>query len=241
MRTVVPFLLLSMSNVALATLPPEVEAAKAEVIAISQANITNWGDPTIQAQLDVQVEILADYFAANRPADEVDLTIGPWRAIWYEDGTLASGDPFGIINSDVNNSYQIVADGFYYNVGAIELNLGFTTIRGTSFLKGEYTIANTPDASNTGERGLNVIDLEFVDNSIKFGRLPTWIPLTRIVDFVERGFGLGVSVPGPIGVTGELYNLYIDEDVRIAFGDNDTGSDVGNGLYVLVRQEFATN
>jgi hypothetical protein len=242
MKTTALLSLLAMPSLAHATLPADVADAKEELIALSLANLNNWGDPAIQAQLEPHVEILADYFAANRPANEADLTIGPWRSIWYEDASFAGLNFFGIVTTDVENSYQVVEDGFYYNIGVIDVNLGLFTVSATNWLKGEYTIVDTPDASNAGERGLNAIDLEFVDNQIRIGDLPTFLPLTTIVRFIERGFVPGISVPGPIGVTGNLFNLYIDDDIRVAFGENDDPNNTtGNGLYVLIRQDFATN
>lgn len=233
-------MLLALS-LAHATLPPDVQDAKDQIIALSIANTASWGDPAVQALLDPHAEVLAEYFAANRPADEAQLTQGSWRSIWYEDPSFAGIDFFGIVTTDRENSYQVVEDGFYYNIGAIDLNLGLFTVTATNWLKGVYNLVNPPTAANAGDRGLNAIDLEFVDNQIRIGQLPTRISLPSIVNYIELGFVPGISVPGPIGVTGNLYNLYVDDDLRVAFGDNDDPSNTtGNGLYVLVKQDFAT-
>ena len=45
-------------------------------------------------------------------------------------------------------------------------------------------------------------------------------------------------IPGPAGITGELWNLYIDDDLRIAAGIQ-TGDESTTDLYVTRRVEFA--
>lgn len=220
-------------------LPPEVAQAKAEIVAISLANTDRWGDPAVQAQLKVPAEVLARWFADNRPVDEVDLTLGSWRAIWYEDASLVTEPGPGIV-ADRENSYQVVREGFYVNVGNYALDLGLVQVPFVSMLVGDYDIIRPLTAGNAGAFGLNAIDLEFAESGTVGGRLPTGVSLTALADAFRAGSISYMPVPGPAGVTGELLNLYVDDDLRVAFGSNDTGSERGDGMYVLLRQDFAS-
>src|SRR5690606_2853531 len=102
------------------------------------------------------------------------------------------------------------------------------------YLKGAYTILRPADESNVGASRLNTVDLEFVANSIQFGRLPQNIGLSQLVKSVDAGLYPTIPIPGPLGVTGELWNVYIDEDLRISAGFDDSEPEVID-LYILRR------
>ncbi len=43
-------------------------------------------------------------------------------------------------------------------------------------------------------------------------------------------------MPGPIGIQGNLENLYVDHDLRIVIGNSDGEEDID--LYILTRSDF---
>lgn len=220
-------------------LPPAVAQAKAELIEICESNLDRWGDPALQTRIDRRVRVLSEWFANNRPANELATTQGSWKAIWYEDTSFVTGVP-GLVEIDRENTYQVVRDGYYYNVSKVDINLLGRQISLAGFLKGEFTITNPAGPGTCGQQKLNVIDLEFTDNRI----LPTWLPplapLTVVVELVDAGRIPTIPVPGPDGVTGELWNLYVDQDLRVAFGNEDDETAREGSLFVLVRQETPT-
>ena len=57
-----------------------------------------------------------------------------------------------------------------------------------------------------------------------------------VVDDVEDGSFSSLQVPGPIGVTGRLRNLYIDADIRIAEGVQLIDSDI-DARDIYIRSE----
>ena len=59
-----------------------------------------------------------------------------------------------------------------------------------------------------------------------------------VVDDVEDGGFSSLQVPGPIGVTGRLRNLYIDQDIRIAEGVQLIDSDASvRDVYIQERSD----
>lgn len=216
-----------------------VKSLKAQIVAIASANTTRDDNiAQVRAKLQPLVDQLAAHFANNRPVDEVALTQRTWRSIWYDDADIDGAGP-SFIKLDRANIYQVIEDGFYYNVSNSKLRwFGKNVGTVQTYLKGEYTISDRPDASNAGQQRLNVINLEFVDNRLRLGKLPTNEPLADIVDRVDRRKRLTLPIPGPIGITGQLWNLYVDQDLRISAGNQDGDPGVTD-LYILRAVERA--
>lgn len=219
------------------TLPPELQAARAQVIEIARANTTRTDNvAAVRARLTPHVLQLARWYADHRPAEEVAWTQVPWRNLWYDDPDIGFRVDFGILTVELDRSqiYQVIEDGYYYNVSEVDVTLFFVPFELQGFLKGAYDVIRPADDSNEGEGRLNVVDLEFVASSFLFGPLPRGADLRELVDDVETGELATLSSPGPIGVTGELWNVYLDEELRIAVGFDDSEPDVID-LYVLER------
>jgi ABC-type phosphate transport system substrate-binding protein len=94
----------------------DVDALKAKIVAIASANTTRDDNiAQVRSQLQPLVDQLAAYFAANRPANELALTRRAWRSLWYDDKDIDNNGP-GFIELDRSSIYQVVEDGYYYNV-----------------------------------------------------------------------------------------------------------------------------
>ncbi|MBX3449030.1 MAG: hypothetical protein KF777_05680 [Planctomycetaceae bacterium] len=220
-----------------AALPPELEDVKQQIIDICVAN-TNRTDniPEIRAQLEPLITQLGTWFDANRPENEIALTQQPWQNLWFDDPDIEFDFSFGPIAllQPRDQIYQVVEEGFYYNASEIRLRFFRAQFALQGYLKGAYTILRPADESNVGESRLNTVDLEFVANSIQFGPLPQNIGLSQLVKSVDAGLYPTIPIPGPLGVTGELWNVYIDEDLRISAGFDDSEPEVID-LYILRR------
>jgi len=218
-------------------LPPDIAELRQEVVEISLANLDLWGDPAIEAELEWRVEILADWFADNRPANEIELTQQSWRTIWYEDPSILFDMP-PIVVTDRDNNFQVVRDGFYYNTGRLDISLIPGVEEATVFLKGEYTLKDLAGPDTCGQQRRNVVDLEFTTLDL----IPTWLPsdlsLNDLIDTFDSGVIPSRPIPFPEGQTGDLWNLFIDEDVRIAFGGDDDEPISAGALFILIRQDF---
>jgi hypothetical protein len=198
-------------------LPPDVARAKRAVLEISARNTRSEDLAGVRAELMPHLDVLRKHFAANRPANEAQLTQGTWKSLWYDDPDIERGPKF--LPLDRDRIYQVVKSDHYYNVSeSTPTVLGLKLGRIQSFLRGNYRLENRPTAENRGEEKLNVIALEFAGNRARLGRLPTDVPLERLVEQVDSGAKLSIPVPGPRGIRGELYNLYVDADLRVSAG-----------------------
>jgi PAP fibrillin len=218
-------------------LPPQILALRNRIVAIASAN-TNERDtiPAVRAQLQPLIDELGRYYAANRPVDEPALTRGAWKSLWYDDPDIESSERFGPL--DRENIYQVIFDGYYYNVSNARLSVfGLKLFTNHSYLKGNYSIADPASAATLGQPRRNVIDLEFAGNRLRVGKIPNDRPLVELVDRVESRKRTTIPIPGPRGVTGELWNVYLDEDVRISLGVQDDNG--VRDVYILRRTERA--
>lgn len=224
-----------------ADLPDDVALARHEVIRIAEANtLATDNIPAVRARLEPHLEVLATWFAANRPANEVQLTQKPWKNLWYDDPDIEIGANLDLgflkLLQDRSKIYQVIQDGYYYNVSESMVTLFGVSFPVQNFLKGAYQIKRPAGPGNTGRPRLNVVDLEFVANSLRLGRLPSGFPLDPLVYLIELGWIPTTAVPGPLGVTGELWNLYIDGHLRVSAGFDDAEPDVLD-LYILRRAD----
>ena len=189
--------------------------------------------------INEQASILENWFIQNRPDNEVELTTGPWFAVWYQDPSFFPNN--FLLSFDRNNTYQVVRNGFYYNIAKFEVGAIFRKRTWTNYLKGEFKIIDPKTNTSCGEKRRNVIDLRFTRTSLKRGFIPTDSSLPGYIDALDRG---DIS-RGPIrfkfrgGTNSNLFNLFVDEDLRVCYGIDEGASE--GGLFVLIRQEFVND
>ena len=168
----------------------------------------------------------------------MELTRGTWKNLWYDDPDIDRGP--GFLKLDRKRIWQVVGEKFYTNVSEAKFDLfGLQFGKIQSFLKGNYTINNeAPPATPERPSRKNVIELEFDTNKAWFGGLPKDKSLSETVSKVESGSKWTIPVPGPKGIQGELWNLYVDKDIRISAGiQKGESKSSGLDLYVLERGE----
>jgi hypothetical protein len=178
----------------------------------------------------------------TRIDDTLDVRLEPHRAHERKRGRFFRGKERGevFLGIDRENIYQVVFDNFYYNVANNQMGIfGFRPTVVRSFLKGTFNLINRPDETNVGEPRLNVVDLEFGDNGVRLGAIPRHESLVELVKKVEYSRLSTLPVPGPKGITGELWNLYLDDELRISAGVQDDNG--VRDLYILRRVETAAN
>ena len=231
--------MVSVARAAPANLPPNLVAVRQQVIDICKANTTR--DDNIQAvraQLSPLLAQLSAWFAANRPANEVALTQQPWKSLWYDDPTIDefSNSSFGGFQLRLNKAaiYQVVENGYYFNISESTITTRQGTARIQTYLKGAYTVLNPASPANAGGNFVNVVNLRFVFNGIRFGPLADGQDLRRLTRSANARILPILQVPGPIGITGKLWNLYVDDELRISAGfEDDKPGELD--LYILQR------
>jgi hypothetical protein len=233
------FGLLATAQAQPANLPPDLQHVRQEVIDICRLNTLRTDNiAQIRQQLDPLVAQLGNWFIANRPINEVALTQVPWKSIWYDDPTIDdfSNITLGPVSFNLarDQVYQVIEDGFYYNISEREISYQGQTFSSVNFLKGAYELKRPSNPTNRGQTYLNLVDLQFVFNGIWPGALPDGVNLRLLVGATENKILPVVSVPGPIGSTGLLWNVYVDDELRIATGFEDVNPGVLD-LYILLK------
>lgn len=228
-------LLSCVTGATAAELPPNLQAVKQQVIDITSANTTRTDNiPAVRAELEPLIAQLEAWYVDNRPADEVALTQVPWKNLWYDDPDIAFAIDLGILALEQprDRIFQVVENGYYYNVSELVIRMFGLKITTQNYLKGAYTIVDPATIETLGQPMKNVIALTFVGNGLQLGPIPRWIPLSPLVRLVNAGRFPVIPIFGPNGVQGRLWNRYVDADLRIAAGYNLTQPQVID-LYIL--------
>ena len=212
----------------------DIAELKEEIIRIAGENTTRLDNfEEIREELDPLVDELESYFAANRPGDETDLVQGVWRSIWFDDPNI--GGRLQGVELDRTQTYQVIYGDFYYNVANSTVNVfGQKRAIYHTYLKGNYQIKDPANESNLGEKRINIVDLTFDKNKLKWGSLQTEGLFDRVLE-VDQGEIRALGIPGPEGIKGQFWNAYLDEDLRISKGIQEGAEDRIN-LYILVRE-----
>ncbi|NRA66643.1 MAG: hypothetical protein HRU19_19295 [Pseudobacteriovorax sp.] len=199
------------------------EELKSTILDIAIENGLNRDNlPEVRMILDPLVKELATFRNARPAVEEIDLLEGSWKEVWADD--IEPERP-GFV-TDRDGVYQVVTDqGYFYNIGQQDGPQGLSA---TGYLRGQYSDA-----------GINLAT-EFTRVGLLFGSIDTVENLKDQILAIESGEISLIEVPGnsqfpngPIGATGLLRNLYIDQNLRIATGSND--ADGIQDLYVLTR------
>jgi PAP_fibrillin len=194
-------------------------------LSLSGVSLAAFADDARVADLKSQVETRArieplakELAALHAPANaQADLPAleGAWKEIFSDD---VEPEPPGF-STDRDGVYQVITtQGYFYNFGNLK---GPGPLRLLGVLRGKYT----PEA--------DFLNIEFTKVSIRPNALREGEILTDVVEKIEAGSTFTFVPPGgnrapngPVGANGNIKNLYIDEDFRIA-----TGSNFADGKY----------
>lgn len=192
------------------TAEERIAALKSQVISIAtenQENLTNLAE--VRAQLEPLVAELASLQELSAE-ESLERKVGSWQQLWTDDADdLKSNNLF--VSVDRKQTYQVVLkDGVFYNVSVLKLPFG---IRFSAFLEGAYAPSD------------DVLALEFKSLSLRLGGLSD---VTNAVEKANQNelrglvpFPGGAKRPnGPVGVKGEIKSVFIDQDLRVDYGQN---------------------
>ena len=202
---------------------------KSQIRAISLANQTRTDNlPAVAAQLRPLVNRLVAIAPTQTAAERFDLLIGPWYNLWSNLG-------YGGFTPDLKRIFQVVTrNGHYYNLSQSPTPIPLIG-NAVSALRGAY--APIPEG----------FAIRFTRNGFFGGTLVgrTGADLVKLAADIESGARPIIPLPGPIGITGRLTTIYVDQDLRIVGGDqtpvfDDNGKVTVPGqydlLFVLDRQ-----
>jgi hypothetical protein len=226
MRPVSLFLAASMAILGMAPVARADSARAAQLKEqILEISTTNNGRrdnlQQVRRALDPLVTELAGLRQQVTAEQDLQATVGAWKEVWSDD-TQADPPSF---STDRDAVYQVITpDGYFYNISEL---VGFLGFRVTGLLRGVYQARE------------DRLEIEFTNVGIQLNSLGR-TDLYEFVQAVESGRESYVVPPGdlqapngPIGARGQLKNLYVDEQIRIAQGQNNADGVVD--LYVMVR------
>jgi len=215
----VAFLGLSIPSVGFAQDAASVETLKEEIRSISRETLGRRDNlAETRARLEPLVRQLSKFHAPASAEADLPLLEGAWKEIFSDD---VEPEPPGF-STDRDAVYQVItSEGYFYNLANLK---GFVSVLGS--LRGKYEPAG------------DFLNIEFTRVSIRPRALGENESLTGLVAGLESGSVFTIVPPGgnrapngPVGAKGNIKNLYIDQDFRVA-----TGSNFADGkldLYVL--------
>ena len=183
---------------------------KAQVRAISLQNLGNRDNlSATRATLEPLVQELAKFHSPASAEADLGLTAGAWKEIFSDD---VEPEPPGF-KTDRDGVYQVItSEGYFYNFGNLN---GPGPLKLLGVLRGVYT----PTA--------DFLNIEFTKVTIRPRPLREGEILTDLVEKLEAGDVFTISPPGdnkfpkgPVGAKGNIKNLFIDGDFRVATGSN---------------------
>ncbi len=165
-------------------------------------------DGKLQSALEDKVEQLEKIIPYSTMEEKASKIVGAWRQVFGPYSKKADGK---IPSSSVpHHIYQVILpNGFFYNVALAE-GLG---LKAVILLKGKYSV----EAES--------IKATFVRNSVMFKNLPSDESYYLLPEKLEKKeisvIDLPKSIP-PVGTSGELIEVYADQDIRILRGKSPT-------------------
>jgi hypothetical protein len=191
--------------------------AKHRIREISLANQTRTDN---RAQVTNELRPFIDLLVLAAPrlsqAETLQRLQGPWYSLW-------TNQEFRGNTPNLARIFQVIFPGHFYNISDSPAPGGGTVI---GALRGAY--APIPDA----------LAIRFVRNAFVPGTLvgKTAAEVNNLAAAIESGSTPSIPLPGPIGITGQLGAIYVDDTLRISSGlQTPVFDDVGT---VTVPGEF---
>lgn len=225
MKKILAFTICSLSSVAFSD-STRIEELKQQIRKIAIENIGNFDSiAETRARLQPLADEIGQYHNPISAEDDIELLAGSWKQLFSDD---KEPEPPGF-KTDRDTVYQVITkDGYFYNLCDLK---GLITVAG--ILRGEYKPAG------------DFLNIQFTKVSVKLTGLSEKVDLNTLVKDIESGKlktiippGTNQAPKGPVGARGNIKNIYIDSNFRIATGQNFADSKVD--LYVLEKVDFPT-
>lgn len=189
------------------------EEAEALRTPCDDADNTAQNRASLSAKIDELVALVPKRVESEKAAE----ILGAWLQVW-------SDNPFTEVDNicfDTDRIYQIVyADNFFYNISEVT---AFGQ-KSSYFIRGQY------------EAGDDFLPVEFKDAYFSFDTLAIGTDLVQLGLDAEAGNVVRAPLPPTpvIGLTGQLGNIYVDEELRII--TNGSSAAESSDIYVMRRQ-----
>ncbi len=173
-------------------------------------------DPVVSKGLRRLTSKLVRISPPRTETDKLAQVAGGWKQEWAD---LRIGSPNC---TDADSIYQVVSpDGYYWNISTTRPAAGPPSL---GLLRGKFAV--TPD----------FLEIEFTNLAVSPVVPPLGTDLVDLATRAERGEFVALPPFFPVGVKGELKNVYVDDDLRIVTGDDDSPGSV-DSIFVLTRAD----
>ena len=194
---------------------------KKAIIGVAQASQgvcdNDDNNPAVGRLLNRLTDRLTKITPARTESEKLPEVAGGWKQVWSN-----LGGPSPVCNSAAD-IYQVVSpNGYYWNFAK---TLPPSGQPGYFFLRGKYE--TTPD----------FLSIEFTNQAISPVAPPAGTNLAALSDRAESGEFIPLPPRPPVGVKGELKNVYVDDTLRIVRGTDNSGTTGPGTIFILVRAD----
>jgi hypothetical protein len=170
--------------------------------------------PEFRKKLDPLINRLVEITPKQTEAQKLPRVAGGWQQVWADQvggapGTCVSG-------SDI---YQVVfREGYYWNISKNITASG----QSLGLLRGTYQVL--PD----------LLRIEFTDLAFSPKYPPVGTDLVKLATRAEQREFTAFPKVFPVGLKGDLANVYVDRSIRIVRGKSDADANT-TSLFILVK------
>lgn len=207
---------------------------KADIIALAES-YRGQGDPDFSRQRSFQ-PLLDELLQANpQPpvSERLPILFGPWLQVWgpYDYRNNDRGiDP----KNSIDEIYQVVFDGYYWNVAPVYRSSDRQEVCRIATLRGEYQLVDNhpnflkvqftrfPGVKGGRPQGINLWELAALAEKNQLPNQTTIVP-----SFIVRWFFGG----------GYLREVYTDDTLRITYGGENLTDRSDEYIYIMVRPQ----
>ncbi len=177
-------------------------------------------DPAVTRVLNRLTDKLVRAVPARTESEKLPQVAGGWKLVWSDlEVSGQGGEP---VCTSTDGVYQVVSpNNYYWNIFTARPPGGEAS---TGFLRGKYE--TTP----------NRLKIEFTELAVSPSVPPPGTDLVDLADRAENGEFIPLPPGNGVGVTGELRNEYVDDEVRIVRGSDDRPGNP-ESIFVLVRAD----
>jgi hypothetical protein len=176
-------------------------------------------NPVVGQVLNLLTDKLVRAAPARTEFEKLPQVAGGWKQVWSNLEATPGGPPRCTAADGI---YQVVSpDSYYWNISRSVQPGGPP---GLGLLRGKYQ--TTPD----------FLRIEFTDLAVSPVVPPAGTNLVDLANRAENGEFIALPPGPPVGVSGELRNAFVDDEVRIVRGSDDRPGSPAS-IFVLVRAD----
>jgi hypothetical protein len=172
--------------------------------------------PEFRQKLENLVSVLLKLAPKQTEAEKLPKVAGGWQQVWADQ---SGGAPGTCVSA--KDIYQVVfSEGYYWNISKNITSNG----EALGLLRGTYEVL--PE----------LLRIEFTDQAFSPVYPPKGTKLVELAAKAERREFTALPKNFPVGLKGDLANIYVDDTLRVVRGKSDLTPNT-TSLFILVRAD----